>query len=189
MAYDINRNLEHGEEILWEGKPNIKLFHFCDIFMLPFSTLIFGAIAYFIAEQLFYFRDLHWTSIGLMLAFILSLYGMFGRTIKNAITKSRTKYYVTNQRVIIAVNNKKTQLRSQSFDTIWQMKYKQRKFGRSRIVFDKSPFLTPLFANSGLEVLMSGESWFGTLPPAFYDINDAKYVYDIVIKLMENEKE
>ena len=184
--------LEQGEEILWYEKPNIKLFHICDIILIPFQLLVFGSIMYF--SSLFILKQ-HIFSIEfvfILVFFLLSVYGVFGRTIGKVITQSKTTYYLTNKRAIIVKNLKKTVIRSKYFNSMKMINYKVKKNGRSRVVFDFSPLLTPLYANSGnsAEKFMSGASLYGQLPPAFYNLNaeDAEEVYNLALELRNKER-
>lgn len=80
-------NLEEDEKILWEGTPNRRIiFSKSDIVYLPASILF-----------LLYTSILNLTNI---LFIILQVYLIFGRFIIKYIKKSRSKYVVTDKRVL-----------------------------------------------------------------------------------------
>lgn len=209
MSYNIYRYLEHDEEILWEGMPNVKLFHLCDVVLIPASILCTGypllmsvKVLLKIEESKAMYNESY--AVNLLFGMIIliavvcaaaSFYFIIGRLIVKVMVKLNTTYYVTNRKIIIVENLVRPKIRNKYYSTMGAVEYKEKINGRSMVKFGESPILSFMLENSGMYNRRHKLPYRGTrrieyinLPPAFYDIDDAETVYNLVTDLWDKHK-
>jgi len=104
----LQRNLMPGEQVAWSGKPATGVrFGLRDIFLIPFSVLWGGfAISWEVGVFLTAGTQNMVASLPFLLfggAFVaIGLFMIFGRFLVDAALRGRTRYALTNQRVLIA---------------------------------------------------------------------------------------
>jgi hypothetical protein len=189
----LRQDLLNGEEILWTGQPDPSvLFTQEDIFLVPFS-LLWGGFAICIAGLVVYTAFRHpenvhysnyswiaWPILSIFIAF--GLYMIFGRFIYKRYKKRHTYYAVTNKRVLVLTEVRRSDLRAVRFCGIPVLNKDIRSSGTGNIVFGRKLPFGMAYDNTGMEL-------FGRRYPnpalAFYDIKDADHVYKLVDRLMK----
>ena len=166
------------EKILWAGQPRKKIFARADFWIIPFS-LIWGGIASLIGFFLFITESIVFMVIGVFILFF-GLYSIFGRFIYKIWKQTRTYYAVTNRRILILTNTWSKHMETAFIDTLPAINKWINSRGRGTIKFGNTSFWGSMYENTGLEFMMMG---LGREAPLFYNIDDAKKVYDLVTEL------
>ncbi|MEX1376751.1 MAG: hypothetical protein AB1Z23_04645 [Eubacteriales bacterium] len=193
MDTSIQDNLLPGEEILWEGQPqvanrlnigNITKSIF-GVFWLGFS--LFWTLTAFLAT-----RNINASSAtGSILKYFFPLFGLpfvaigifmvFISPIKQRKKNLMTFYYITDKRIIINVNT----LKSPTFNSLFIKDLNDVRITKNRdntgtIIFGSS------FANSGYTArvtLVNSPNYYTSTTPdnCFYRIFDAEDVYKLIL--------
>ncbi len=188
----ITEELLKGEKIIWQGKPNSKiLFTSSDIFLVPFSLLWGGFAIFWEASVLGIGLVSDKASTGAIIPFALfgipfvlvGLYFIFGRFIYKKKKKNRTIYAITNKRVLAITNMFGKNIQAEYIDRIQSINILERNGGNGTIKFGNSNFFTGMYDNTGMD-FFSG--FYGKSSLAFYDIDDAKKVYN-QLNILRNE--
>jgi len=187
MEENIKNLLLDEEEILWQGKPNKKLFTSADWYMIP-STMFGFAImvlirVYFIPiyigmEVPFPFDIMY------AIVFFSLLYQMVLRFFIKAYVMKRTEYYVTNQRVLEIRNLNTAKVEKIKINKISNINSKIVYNGRSKIVFGDLPPFYSLIENTYAYPRFTYSS-YNKPPIGFYDLDaeDAEEICSIVSKI------
>ncbi len=155
--------------MLWAGRPNPRrLFTGADVFLIPFS-LLWGGFAIF-------WETLALTSIApaggpaiffplFGLPFVaIGLYFIFGRFLVKRYVKQRTVYAVS----------------SLSIKRLPGLEVSTGSGRAGSVTFGQWHGLAGMYANTGMDWL----TWsMGQRPMAFYDLDDARSVYELVDRL------
>lgn len=170
----VERELSSGEKLLWSGQPRAGLrLRGSDALMIPFSILwcgfaIFWESMAFSKGAPFFFRL--WG-----IPFVLvGLYIVFGRFFVDAMTRGKTFYGVTSERIIIITGLFSQATKSLNLRTLTDVSLTARGDGSGTITFGP---VIPAWR------WMPAGSWPGASrysPPAFDMIERAKEVYETI---------
>ena len=181
----LQSELQPDEHLQWAGRPNPnRLFTAMDIFLIPFS-LLWGGFAVFwevvaLTSVLRVGGDaLLFPLFGLPFL-VLGLYLIFGRFVVKSYTKRRTVYAVTDRRVIAVTTAFRRTVRSASLKRLPGLEVSTGSGRSGTVTFGHWSGLAGMYANSGMDWL--GWNW-GARPMAFYDLDDARSVYELVDRL------
>lgn len=174
----IAAQLAPEEQLFWFGqpKPGIRL-EPSDILMIPFSLLwggfaIFWEIGVILAGAPFFFA-----LFGIPFV-LVGIYVIVGRFFVDAWQRANTYYAVTDRRILIVSNFIQQTVQSLNLANLTGVSLTERKDGSGTIVF-----------TSGLGLLrpfpFSNSQWFGwrKLIPSFQGIEDARNIYEKILKL------
>ena len=188
---NFDEYLLKDEKVLWKGQPETSvIFTRADIFLVPFS-LMWGGFAIFwelgVLGISFMASNsssnnnppIFFALFGIPFV-IIGLYFIFGRFIYKRKQKEKTWYLVTNKRVIVINNFWGTKVDSANIDSIPSYNKSTRSDGIGSITFGNSSFLGGMYANVGMDFF---GSFYGPIPPTFFDIKDAESVFKKVQEL------
>lgn len=179
--------LLEGETVQWVGQPDPSvIFSKADIFLVPFS-LMWGGFALF------------WESMVLILVFkgqevpiifplfgipfvVAGLYFMFGRFFYKAWKKRRTYYAVTDKRILTLTLGRSRNVQATFIRDIPTVNKFIGRNGTGTIIFGNTNGMASMYANTGMEA-MGGSHVYGMIAPAFYDLNGANAVCELVNRL------
>jgi Bacterial PH domain len=176
VEYQVQNELAPGERFLWSGQPRggIK-FSASDTYRIPISLLFTGVSLSW--EILAYV-----SGAGLMFALsglpflLFGLYMNFGRFPLDARRRNRTYYAVTDRRIIIVSGLVSREVQSISLRNLPNVVLDARGDGSGTITFgDKNP-LTAMYGS------LYGRVFLGPGVPAFEMIEDARRVYDLILR-------
>ena len=172
------------EKILWEGKPNRKIFTARDWFNVPTGILGFAMILIirFVVISSFEMQVPLLFDIMYSIVTLSIFYQVFGRFLFKLYVQSRTKFYVTNLRVLVIRNLRKQRVDEEKIKEIRGIDKKIKYNGKSKVVFGNR---LPFYSNQENTYIMptfSRKTRLGNLPLGFYDLDDrdAEKVCDIV---------
>ncbi len=182
---ELQPELQPDEHVLWAGRPNAhRLFTGADVFLIPFS-LLWGGFAIF-------WETLALTSIApaggpaiffplFGLPFVaIGLYIIFGRFLVKRYVKQRTVYAVTDRRIIAINTGFRRTVRSLSIKRLPGLEVSTGSGRAGSVTFGQWHGLAGIYANTGMDWL----TWsMGQRPMAFYDLDDARSVYELVDRL------
>jgi|LSQX01.2.fsa_nt_gb hypothetical protein len=189
IKIELDQYLINDEKILWIGYPKSNIqFSIQDLISIPIGIVII----------IFLTKDFILGSIDILgiLFYVILLYFSFGRFIVNYFTNKSTIYLITNKRVIIFNKSQHKIVRTQNIQDIEHMTKTIRKNGIGTIEFGRIPLSQQQAGNTGLDFLerfkwkdfsaktMNGK--VGPWIPIFYNISDAKYVYELVKGMKES---
>jgi hypothetical protein len=171
--------LTEGERLLWTGQPEPRLFTAIDFFLVPFS-IVWGGFAIFWEFMVLTTIRGKAGPVAVIfplfgIPFVLAgLYFIFGRFIYKQWRRRNTYFAVSNRRVMIRYRGN---LQSLYIDTlpVLDLSVKQSD-GSGTLKFGHTPLLAGMYFNTGLEIFPMQ----GTTVPSFYDIKEARHVYDII---------
>jgi hypothetical protein len=171
---DLNAGLMAGERMLWSGRPRTGLLLTGrDIFLIPFSLFWCGCLGFWTlgpgaAGGLVFDRfSLALLTFGVALT--------FGRFPLDAWLRSRTRYTVTDRRVLTQRAGPLSNFTAVALDRLPDVRLKARRNGWGDIQFGQSQPLWG-FGRTGLSV------WLPSLDatPQFLAIPDARKVFDLI---------
>ena len=174
--------LVNGERLLWCGIPKQgMLLRASDAVLIPFSFLwggfaIFWELGVWTARAPFFFRL--WG-----IPFVLvGLYLVAGRFFVDAITRSRTYYGVTDQRILIIGGFRSRQVKSLSMRGATEISLVERADQSGTITFGSG--MVPAGFNA------FGNGWPGSgarATPSFEGIKNARMVYELIRKAQRDD--
>ena len=182
---ELQPELQPDEQLLWSGRPNPnRLFTAVDIFLIPFS-LLWGGFAIFwevlaLTSISRYNSAVWWFPLFGIPFVLLGLYFIFGRFLVKRRVKRNTVYAVTDRRVIAITTAFGRSVRSLSMKRLPGLEVSTRSGRAGTVTFGHWSGLAGLYANTGMEWLAWG---MGQRPMAFYDLDDARSVYELVDRL------
>lgn len=172
MATDIAL----GERIIWQGQPvqGIRLAP-QDAFAIPFAAFwLLIIVSIFVITITGAAENVDpLTYVILPIFLLIGLYMLAGRFVVDAAARRRTRYYLTDQRVLIESGLFRPSRRSVSLAAIPEIRIRAGRKGRGTVQFG-SPSLFGMMPPS-----WPGASQF--LPPAFDDIEDAERIYGLAL--------
>ncbi|HML09980.1 MAG TPA: hypothetical protein VK432_03905 [Stellaceae bacterium] len=171
LAGDYTWRLLDREQLIWSGRPGQGLrLTSRDAFLIPFS-LLWGGFAVFWESSVvrsngpafFRFWGVPFLAIG--------AYLVFGRFILDAWARAKTRYAVTNQRVLIVREWPFQKYIALGIDRLPQIELSEQANGRGTILFGEQ---APMWGRTGWS------SWTPSLSatPQFIAIDDARDVFD-----------
>jgi len=181
----VRAELQPDEVLLWWGQPNPnRIFTTSDWLLVPFSlmwagfavfweaTVIIGATRAGSGFLFFVFWGLIFVGLG--------LYFVAGRFFVKRISKLRTYYAVSDRRVFVISTAFRHNVKSASIKRLPGLELSAGRDGSGNIAFGPSSGLTGIYANTGMDFFLWGR---GVRPLAFYDLDDARKVYELVDRL------
>jgi hypothetical protein len=178
----VSRELAPNERLLWSGGPETGIrLRPADALMIPFS-LFWGGFAFFWEYSVVHIPSTAKKAVGPPALFmtlwgipfvLVGLYLIIGRFFADAYLRARTRYAVTDQRVLIVTNLWNRQVKSISLRTLSEVSLRERADGSGSITFGPAPAFNS-FALSG---------WPGSRqkgPPAFEFVKDVRNVYGLI---------
>ncbi len=181
IASVFQSDLEQGEEIIWAGQPEPRLFSSYDFFLIPFGLVFFGFTIFWLLGASGFLSEPHqFSAFGLLfgIPFVsMGFYMAFGRFIAKSWKQRNTYYAVTNQRVLVFCTVPNRYLQTLSIDAIPTLNKSANSAGTGTIDFGVITFPASITANSGIDFFTaSGES----LAPAFYDVKDVDSIFELI---------
>jgi hypothetical protein len=180
-SFEFNDHLLPGERVLWTGRPNAsRLVGRGDILLIPFS-LMWGAFAIFWeAGVLGLFSKPGSSAPDFFVLWgipfvIAGQYFIWGRFIYKRWDRLRTRYAITNQRIVIWRGTGEQALFIGQLPSISQTVHRD---GSGTLEFGTSPFGSGFWGDSGMDFMRGGRP----LAPAFNDIPDVRNAYSIIAK-------
>jgi hypothetical protein len=178
----VSRELAPNERLLWSGRPETGLrLRPADALMIPFS-LLWGGFAFFWEYGVVHISSTARKAVGPPGVFmvvwgipfvLVGLYLLIGRFFADAYLRARTRYAVTDQRVLIVTNLWNRQVKSISLRTLSEVSLRERADGSGSITFGPAPPFSS-FAQSG----WPGSRQKGS--PAFEFVQDVRSVYGLI---------
>lgn len=165
-------HLAHGERLLWSGQPRGGIrFRLADAFLVPFS-LLWGGFAVF-----WEWGVLQTPAPGFFALFgvpfvLMGLYITVGRFFVDAWQRSKTTYFLTDQRAVILSGLFSTQMKSLPLRSMADFTFSERGDRSGTITFG-----SPSIFGSGMMV----PGWPGAgrhQQPAFEMIEDVRLVHE-----------
>ena len=168
----LRSELQPGETLEWTGRPHPwRVFTPSDVYLIPFNLLWGGFAIFWEAGVLALDTPLIFKLWGVPFV-LVGLYFIFGRFLYSAWERRHTWYGVTNQRIIILTTTFGRRVRSFYFNMLPEIETRISASGRGTLLFGPPPSYR-------------GFGWtFGGgqrgRAPGFYDIPDARYVFDLI---------
>lgn len=170
----FRQDLSEDESLLWTGQPRPGLFFQAqDLFLFPFGIfwLAFSIFWTFMAAQasvIFALFGIPFVLVGLML--------VFGRFFVDALSRNKTIYGITDQRIIIKSGLFNTSIKSFNIKDIPNIEYTERKDGSGTIIIGQN-----------LPDITRHASAFGfTVNNQLRMIPGVRKVYNQIIELQKN---
>ena len=160
-----------GEEILWEGEPDVRAFMLRGSwYMIPFSLLWGGFAIFWEASALLGGAPPFFLLFGIPFV-LVGLYMIFGRFYVAAREAENTSYAITDSRVLILGGAFRTALVELDLDRLPSVELNEGRNGIGSITFG------PM---GGFMRVPAGWPTFGmyATPPAFQSVRDVRKVYD-----------
>lgn len=182
----FQEELLKDETVLWTGQPEPKvLFTKADIFLIPFSLLWAGfaifwevtAIIMLVPSEVSRGNSPIFFPIFGAFFVIVGLYFVFGRFIYKILRKKHTYYAVTDRRVIILTQMHGRNIQAAFIDAIPSINVSSRADGIGSVTFGAPNPWGPGYGNTGMDFFTP---FSGGGVPTFYDIKDARKVYELV---------
>lgn len=140
----VSRELNSDERLLWSGGPatGIRL-RSSDLLMIPFS-LLWGGFAFFWEYGVLQIPTRAHKPGGMPFEFmalwgipfvLIGLYMIVGRFFADAYLRARTRYAVTDRRILIVTNGWSRQAKSLSLRTLGEVSLQERSDGSGTITF------------------------------------------------------
>jgi hypothetical protein len=170
----VERQLSSGEKLLWSGQPRAGIrLRGSDAFVIPFSVLWCGFAIFWETTVVRKGAPVFMMLWGIPFV-VVGLYIVFGRFIVDALTRGKTFYGITNERIVIISGLFSQDIKSLNLRTLTDISLSERGDGSGTITFG------PAYP---VGRWMPAGSWPGAgryAPPAFDMIERAKEVYEII---------
>lgn len=177
----IENMLKDNEVVLWQAQPNLhKNLTKSDIFLIPFSIFWFG---FCILWTILAFSSFPVFALFGIPFLLIGVYLTFGRFYFKKYNKKHTYYALTNKRLLIIHKIRGERIFESTFNTLNGINYDADKHGCGTIHFGENrnyPF-NNISTNNGMDFFNKNLYNY-----AFYDIDDAKNVYQLISDLVEN---
>lgn len=176
-ADEIRSHLDIGERLLWSGRPRQGLvFRFEDIFIIPLA--LFWTVSMSVAVISGKFAEETSVPPLLMVPFLLlGAHFAVGRTVVDILSRRRTSYGVTSNRIIIVHGIMDRHVIALELKTLPGVVLREKRRGEGTIQFTDKPFR--FGTNNRISL---GPGW-GPLEeiPEFDLIPEARGVYDLIL--------
>jgi len=175
IEQELQPDLDKDEKLIWAGRPKAGiLFRSSDIFMIPFSIL-WCSFAFFWEGGVMNIHAPFFFKLWGIPFVCIGLYMVFGRFIADAKKRKNTIYGITNSRIIIKSGIFSQELKSLNIRTISDISISKKSDGTGTILLGPTDLRY---------AMMGGMDWPGVKqPPKLDSIDDAKEVYDLLVKL------
>jgi hypothetical protein len=174
---EIRQQLAPGEQLLWHGRPRQGfVLRGIDAFMIPFSILWCGVVLrIFLGAHSRQFASHGMFSALFSVIFLLAgLYFLVGRFFIDIHSRTRTRYAVTGERVLIFGGLFSRRLTSLSLRNLSEMTLSQKASGEGSIVFGRQQYVVQPAGADGAPVVQP------PAPPRFELIPDAGTVHALI---------
>jgi hypothetical protein len=175
-----------GEHILWAGKPERRIvFSKADFYIVP-SSLVGAGLVFYVAKLILTSPHRDWFATGIIGITIRGEIQMLvGRFATKAWWKGRTYYAVTDRHVLIKSPSLHRRLRFTALPigSIKAIRASIRSDGVGTVRFGPRPAFSSLMFDRSRSSNARLEEWYGigaSTIPAFWDIEDAEYVHQLV---------
>jgi hypothetical protein len=187
----IQPELTSGESVLWAAQPSRSvIFHSEDLYLVPFSLMWGGFAIFWEAGAAGYWGSpSHQNGLWIFgviwgIPFVVvGQYLIWGRFLYAAGKKKRTYYAVTNRRVIAVQNGWSLNMASAYIDTLPTIIKGSLSKGTTTLRFAQAE---PMWTRGRSWGVWDGLSIRDV--PTFADIQDADYVYRMVLELREKAR-
>ena len=187
-SFKIQSELASVENLLWAGRPNPNvIFHSDDWYTIPFS-LLWGGFAIFWESGVLGFWGHNTKPAPFFFALwgipfvLIGQYMIWGRFVYEGWVKRRTYYGITNRRVVVVQEGSKRKTCSMYLDAIPSV---ERDGGSVGTLWFGAKYLVSTGRgqrNRNLSRFRVGNV------PVFADIDDADYVYRLILDLSEKAR-
>ena len=172
----LQPDLQPGEMLEWTGRPRPwRVFSPSDALLIPFSLLWTGFAIFWetgvIASNAPVFFQLWGVPF-----LLVGMYIIFGRFLFSAWERRHTWYGVTNQRILILTTTFGHRVRSFYFTMLAEIETTISASGRGTLLFG----VPPSYGSFGWTSSRRRNVWHRDLTSGFYDIPDARYVFDLI---------
>ncbi len=168
--------LEENEQVLWHGRPQLRLgLSGIDLFLIPFGLLFLAAVVGVAVARPGPQNDPIVMWLFTLLAGSVGLYAAFGRLFHQLAWRRRTHYAVTDRRVLLVAEGRKRIVTSFELDQLGYLRLNQDKGGRGTIRLQRSP--GEEFNPLGGPMEQVDPRW---PTRALVDIPEARAVYDLI---------
>jgi hypothetical protein len=183
----VDRNLSAGEHVQWLGRPDpAKHFNAGDVYLVPFSILWAGFSIFWEATAIASGAGPFFALWGIPFI-VIGLYVVVGRFFYKAYRKRHTLYAVTDRRVLILAQRRRGErVDAMYLRAIPTISTSVDSAGRGSVQFGNTSPFGMWNANSGMEFF--GRVNSATTGVAFYDVDDARAVGDLVERLREQDQ-
>src|SRR5258708_30915992 len=136
LSSPVERKLSPGEKLLWSGQPRFGIrLRGSDAFVIPFSILWCSFAIFWETMAVRKGAPVFFMLWGI--PFILvGLYIVFGRFIADAMTRKKTFYGVTSERIIIITGLFSQEIKSLNLRTLTDVSLTERGDGSGTITFE-----------------------------------------------------
>jgi hypothetical protein len=166
-----------GESLLWEGSPTRhRLLRRTDAFLIPFSILWCGFAVFWEANALIMGAPGFFALWGGMFV-LIGLYFVAGRFVVRAIASRRSRYAVTDRRVIAVGGLTGRQVRSEYLASLPPPLVTEKADGSGTLSFGGAPAITSVFRQRNGFSAWAAEP---PGPPVLWDIPNVRHVRDLV---------
>lgn len=126
--------LQPGEQVYWVGRPDPRrVFELADIFTTAFSAVWLSFVVFWMLSALAMQAPPLFVAFGIPFL-VVGLYSLLGAPIQRNLTNRRTRYAVTDRRVVVTIGEKK--MRIVELSDIRSTSVTVRANGTGSIVFD-----------------------------------------------------
>jgi hypothetical protein len=168
----IKSEISSSEQLLWVGRPRQGIFFRpTDVWAIPFSLLYLGFLVFVSLNLWSDNSDMFSILLGVILLFF-GLYLVIGRFFDNYLTRKKTYYGITNERIVIVSGIFSQQTKFIDLEGLNEITFEETSNGLGTITFGRE------------EIVESG--WLSTREnqvisaPKFEQIPQAKNVYEII---------
>jgi hypothetical protein len=142
---EIRQQLAPGESLLWHGRPRQGIvLRGSDALVIPFSIVWCGVVLHIFSSwdsRQFSGSGASLFSLFPLIFLLAGAYFLIGRFVIDARLRSRKRYAVTSERVLIAGGLFSRRLTSLSLRNLSEMTLSQKDSGEGSIVFGRPPVL------------------------------------------------
>jgi hypothetical protein len=179
----VDVDLLPAERILWEGRPlRQRLFRRPDALLVPFSILWCGFAVFWEVLALRTSATFFPRLWGIPFV-LIGLYLVIGRFVVRAIATRRTRYVLTDRRVLVVGGLSGTRTTTAYLNTLPPPVSAERSDGSGSLAFGEFPGIGEMF-NRGT----GWRGWAGepSATPVLWDIADVRRVRDLVANSQSN---
>jgi hypothetical protein len=178
---DVLQELQPGEQVLWSGRPRQGLLlRWSDALTIPFSLVWCSGAIFWEAMAITKGAPLFFRLWGVPFV-LVGVYIVIGRFVIDAMARARTRYAVTDRRVLIASGLLRKSVHAINLRGLTEMEIVEGRRGRGTIIFGP----TSLQATIRTTMLRGWPGAGRSLLPAFDSIDAVRQVLAIIQKAQE----
>lgn len=176
---DVDNNLLPAERILWEGRPvRHRLLRSTDAVMIPFSLAWCGFAIFWETSVFTGGAPIFFVLWGLPFV-VVGLYVVAGRFIVRSVSSRRTRYTLTDKRILIHGGWSGNRLTTAYVKSLPPPVITEQEDGSGSLAFGTFPALSDSFSG-GRRIGWRAWSSEPSSIPVFWDIPDVRRVRDFV---------